>query len=142
MPPGRRKSLPGNRQGIEPSGEPSVAPAGREGEGPSPSPHRADTYVGVIEVQSRLLGVPLDGDQLEKIGAYAKTLVEERGATRAQMLRWATHYATRRSENSKIRPSQAWADVADGRQVVDRIPRGGVSTSVVGATEDLFEGDI
>ena len=142
LPPGRRKSLPGNRQGVEPSGEPSVAPAGREGEGPWPSPHRSDTYVGVIEVQSRLLGVPLDGDQLEKIGAYAKTLVEERGATRAQMLRWATHYATRRSENSKIRPSQAWADVADGRQVVDRIPRGGVSTSVVGATEDLFEGDI
>jgi hypothetical protein len=138
LPPGRRKSLPGNRQGVEPS----VAPAGGEGEDPSPSPHRSDTYVGVIEVQSRLLGVPLDGDQLEKIGAYAKTLLKERGATRAQMLRWATHYATRRSENPKIRPSQAWADVADGRQVVDGVPRGGVSTSVVGATEDLFEGDI
>jgi hypothetical protein len=142
LPPARRKSLPGNRQGVEPSGEPSVAPAGGEGEDPSPSPHRSDTYVGVIEVQSRLLGVPLDGDQLEKIGAYAKTLLKERGATRAQMLRWATHYATRRSENPKIRPSQAWADVADGRQVVDGIPRGGMSTSVVGATEDLFEGDI
>jgi hypothetical protein len=138
LPPGRRKSLPGNRQRVEPSG----APAGVEGEDSSPSPHRSDTYVRVIEVQSRLLGVPLDGDQLDKIGAYAKTLIEERSATRAQMLRWATHYATRRSENPKIRPSQAWADVADGWGDYGGLPRRGASTAVVGATEDLFEGDI
>jgi len=86
--------------------------------------------------------MPLDGDQPGKIGAYAKTLIKERSATRAQILRWATHYATRRSENPRIRPSQAWADVADGWQADGGLPRRGASTAVVGATEDLFEGDI
>jgi hypothetical protein len=108
LPPGRRKSFPGNRQGVEPSGEPSVTPVGVRGIAPE---HRPDTYVGIIEVQSRLLGVPLDGDQLAKLGAYAKTLIDGQGATRAQMLLWAARYATRRSENPRIQPSQAWADV-------------------------------
>jgi hypothetical protein len=65
----------------------------------------------MIEEQSRLLGVPLDGDQLGKLGAYAKALIDEQDATPVQMLRWAARYATRRSENPRIQPSQAWADV-------------------------------
>jgi hypothetical protein len=135
LPPGGRKSRPGNRQRVDPPGEPSDAPAGV-------LPHRSDTYVGIIEIQSRLLVMPLDRDELGKIGTYAKTLIEERSATRAQMLRWATHYATRRSENPRIRPSQAWADVADGWQNDGGLARRGASTAVVGVTEDLFEGDI
>jgi hypothetical protein len=140
LPPGGRKSFPGNRQGGEPSGDPSVAPAGA----PASPKHRADTYVRMIEVQSRLLGTPLDGGQLGKIGAYAKTLIEKRGATRVQMLRWAAHYATRRSENPKIQPSQAWADVSGGPGTGGGNPQrnGTGSTAVIGASEDLFEGDI
>jgi hypothetical protein len=65
----------------------------------------------MIEEQSRLLGVPLDGDQLGKLGAYAKALIDEQDATPVQMLRWAVRYATRRSENPRIQPSQAWADM-------------------------------
>jgi len=136
LPPGGRKGFPGNRQGVEPPGEPSGVRAALE--------HRADTYAGMIGAQSRLLGVPLDGDQLGKIGIYAKALIEEHGADPARMLRWAAHYATRRSENPKLQPSQAWADVvADGSGADGRGPRRGGprSNAVVGATEDLFEGD-
>jgi hypothetical protein len=135
-PPDRRKGFPGNRKEVEPSGEPSGIPVGVP-------PHRADTYVAVIEVQSRLLGIPLDEDQLVKVGVYAKTLIEEQGATRAQMLRWATHLATRRSENPRIRPSQAWADIAGGPGGEGRVSRRGDAGSnvVTGASEDLFEGD-
>lgn len=141
LPPGGRKSFPGNRKGVEPLGEPSVAPAGVEATPASP-PHRPDTYVGMIEIQSRLLGAPLDRDQLGKLGAYAKRLLEEQGAGPADMLRWAAHYATRRSENPKIQPSQAWADIVAESEANGRAPRHRVtSTAVVGANEDLFEGD-
>jgi len=119
LPPGRRKSFPGNRQGVEPSGDPSVVSAETQD---SPR-HHPDTYVGMVEVQSRLLGVPLDGDQLGKLGAYAKTLIDGQEATRAQMLLWAARYVTRRSENPRIQPSQAWADV-----VASAEPEGGKPT--------------
>ncbi len=133
-PPGGRKSFPGNRQGIEPSEDPLEAPAGVRA---SPG-HRPDTYVGMIEAQSRLLGVPLDGDQLDKLGAYARRLIQEQGAEPGQMVRWAARYATRRSENPRIQPSQAWADIESNSES----PRRGTNSTVVAdASEDLFEGD-
>jgi hypothetical protein len=135
LPPGQRQSFPGNRQGVEPSGDPSGVRA-------SPG-HRPATYVGMIEEQSRLLGVPLDGDQLGKLGDYAEALIEEQGADPTRMLRWAAHYATRRSENPRIQPSQAWADIAGGTKAGGgHTARGSDSTAVVGATEELFEGDL
>lgn len=96
----------------------------------------------MIEAQSRLLGAPLDREQLGKLGVYAKTLIERRRVTRAQMLRWATHYVTRRSENPKILPSQAWADVrtVSGTNGDDPSRNGTGSLAVIGASENLFEG--
>ncbi len=135
LPPGGRKNFPGNRQGAEPSGDPSGVPA-------SPG-HRPDTYAGMVEEQSRLLGVPLDPEEHRNLRAYAGHLIVEQGAGPLPMLRWAAHYATRRAENPKIRPSQAWADVASESDN-GRIPRrdATVTNAVVGASEDLFEGDI
>jgi hypothetical protein len=129
FPPGRRKGFPGNRQGVEPSGEPSGA-----------LPHRPDTYVGMVEEQSRLLGVPLDRDELRNLLAYAVHLSEVQRAGPLPMLRWAAHYATRRSENPKIRPSQAWADVAadDRNGGRDQKPN---SIAILGTTEDAYEGE-
>lgn len=129
LPPGGRKGFPGNRQGVEPSGEP-----------PGVLPHRPDTYVGMIEEQSRLLGAPLDGEERRNLLSYARRLVGEHEAGPLPMLRWAAHYATRRVENPKVRPSQAWADVAaDSRDG----GRGRIrdSTAVVGATQDAYEED-
>ena len=94
----------------------------------------------MVEEQSRLLGVPMDGEELRNLRAYAGHLIGEQGAGPLPMLRWAARYATRRAENPKIRPSQAWADVAsdDRNGGRDREP---YSTVVVGATEDAYEGD-
>ena len=132
LPPSGRKGFPGNRQGVEPSGDPSGVPA-------SPG-HRPETYAGMVEEQSRLLGAPLDGEELRNLRAYAGRLIGERGAGPLPMLRWASHYATRRAENPKVRPSQAWADVAADDRDGGRSPRP-VSTAVVGATQDAYEGD-
>ena len=114
---------------MEPSGEPSGA-----------LPHRPDTYVGMVEEQSRLLGVPLDRDELRNLLAYARHLMGEQRAGPLPMLRWSAHYATRRSENPRIRPSQAWADVAVG-DWNDGPDQESNSIAVVGTTEDAYEGD-
>ncbi|WP_273843890.1 helix-turn-helix domain-containing protein [Rubrobacter calidifluminis] len=101
-------------------------------------PHRADTYVRMIEDQSRLLGVPLDDDEKLRIGSYAKNLIEKNKAGPPQMLRWAARLATRRAENPRIRPSQAWADVAScsgGR----RTRAGSESIAVVGVCEEDYD---
>jgi len=97
----------------------------------------------MVEEQSRLLGVPLDPEERRNLHAYAGHLIGEQGAGPLPMLRWAGHYATRRAENPKIRPSQAWADVASELDN-GRIPHRGAtgSNAIVGASEDLFEGDI
>ena len=92
-----------------------------------------------------MLGVPLDAEERDRLGPYAKALIERDGATRRQMLFWAAHYSTRRSENPRIRPSQAWADVAARRGVGDYRsgrPRAPDSIAVVGAVEADYEGDI
>jgi hypothetical protein len=135
FPPGGRKGFPGNRQEVEPSGDPSGVPA-------SPG-HRPETYARMIEEQSRILGVPLGPEEHRNLRAYAGHLIGEQGAGALYMLRWAAHYATRRAENPKIRPSQAWADVASEPDN-GRIPHRGAtgSNAIVGASEDLFEGDI
>jgi hypothetical protein len=64
---------------------------------------------------------------------------------RRQMLLWAAHYSTRRSENPRILPSQAWADVVALRRAGDHRPgrpRAPDSIAVVGAVEADYEGDI
>ena len=129
LPPGGRKGFPGNRQGVEPSGEPSAA-----------LPHRPETYAGMIGEQSRLLGVPLDGEELRNLRAYAGHLIEDQRAGPLPMLRWTAHYTTRRAQNPKIRPSQAWADVAAIDRNGGRAREPG-SAAVVGASEDAYEGD-
>jgi hypothetical protein len=53
----------------------------------------------MVEEHSRMLGVPLDAGERDRLGPYAKALIERDGATRRQMLLWAAHYSTRRSEN-------------------------------------------
>ena len=135
LPPGGRKGFPGNRQGVEPSGDPSGVPA-------SPG-HRPDTYAGMVEEQSRLLGVPLEQEERRNLRAYAGHLIGEQDAGPLPMLRWAVRYATRRADNPKIRPSQAWADVASESDNGRTSRRGATgSNAVVGASEDLFKGDI
>jgi hypothetical protein len=135
LPVDRRQTMPGNRQGVEPSGESSGAGAS--------SGHSPETYVGMVEVQSSLLGVPLDGDQLGKIGAYAKALIDGHGATREQMLLWVSRYSIRRSVNPKIQPSQAWADViASAKPEGGRPSRrsgGAGAASQRGSTVDGYE---
>jgi hypothetical protein len=136
LPPGGRKGFPGNRQGSEPSGDPSVVPA-------SPG-HRPETYAGMVEEQARLLGVPLDPGEHRNLCAYAGRLIEDQGASPLSMLRWAVHYATRRAENPKIQPSQAWADVATVRGDGDYRsghPRALGSIAVVGTSEADYEGN-
>ncbi|QIN78307.1 hypothetical protein GBA65_07025 [Rubrobacter marinus] len=132
LPPGGRKGFPGNRKGVEPSGDPSGVRASPE--------HRPETYVGMIEEQARLLSVPLDGEEVRNLRAYAGRLVEEQGAGPLPMLRWAARYATRRVENPKIRPSQAWADVAADERNGGRDRQPG-SADVAGVAEDAYEGD-
>ena len=91
-----------------------------------------------------MLGVPLDAAERDRLGPYARALIERDGATRRQMLLWAAHYSTRRSENPRILPSQAWADVAalrgagDYRSGRSRAPD---SIAVVGTAEADYEGD-
>lgn len=87
-----------------------------------------------------MLGVPLDAAERRNLGRYVKDLIEKQAAGVADLLRFSGHYATRRAENPKIRPSQAWADVA----VEDRNGGRGRrpdSIAVVGATQDAYEGD-
>ena len=90
-----------------------------------------------------MLGVPLDAGERRNLGRYVKGLIQKQGASPTDLLRFSSHYATRRAENPKIRPSQAWADVAGGSGIVGGASgRGGAgSTAVVGASEDLFEGE-
>ena len=92
-----------------------------------------------------MLGVPLGVEERDRLGPYAKALIKRDGATRRQMLLWAAHYSTRRSENPRILPSQAWADVAALRGAGDHRPgrpRALGSIAVVGAVEADYEGDI
>lgn len=104
--------------------------------------HRPDTYVRKVSGECALLGAPLDAAEKRNLGRYIKGLIEKQGAGAADLLRFSAHYATRRAENSRIRPSQAWADIAKGAGD-GGMPRrgGGDSTVVVGASEELFEGD-
>ena len=91
-----------------------------------------------------MLGVPLDADERDRLGPYAKALIERDGATRRQMLLWAAHYSTRRSENPKIRPSQAWADVVARQRTGNyrwERRKAPDSIAVVGAVEADYEGD-
>ena len=97
--------------------------------------HRADTYIRKISGECELLGTPLDPTERRNLGCYIKNLIEKQDAGVADLLRFSGHYATRRAENPRIRPSQAWADVAAGSK------GGDVSIAVIGASEDLFEGD-
>ena len=97
--------------------------------------HRADTYVRKVSGECELLGAPLDDTERRNLGRYVKNLIEKQGAGVADLLRFSGYYATRRAENPKIRPSQAWADIARGSR------GGGDSVVVVGASENLFEGD-
>ena len=78
---------------------------------------------------------PLDTAERRNLGRYVKNLIEKHEVGVADLLRFSGHYATRRSENPRIKPSQAWADVAKGSG------GGSYSTAVIGASEDLFEGD-
>jgi len=106
--------------------------------------HRADTYVRKVSTESEMLSVPLDSGERRNLGRYLKGLIERHGATATDLLRFCSHYATRRAENPKIRPSQAWGDVAAARRNGDRSrrPRGPGSNAVVGATEADYEGDL
>lgn len=109
LPPGGRKSFPGNRQGVEPLEEPSATPVGARG---AAVEHRTNTYVAMIERQTGLLGVPLDAEERRNLGGFVKDLIEERKATAGQILRFVSRYSLRRGQGAKIRFSQAWADVA------------------------------
>lgn len=102
--------------------------------------HRADTYVRKVSGECELLGVPLDASERSDLGSYVKNLIEKQGASPADLLRFSGHYATRRAENPKIRPSQAWADVAADDRNGGRGRRPD-SIAVVGATQDAYEGD-
>lgn len=97
--------------------------------------HRADTYVRKITGECELLGVPLDTAERRNLGRYIKNLIEKQGVGVADLLRFSGHYATRRAAYPRLKPSQAWADVANGAK------SDGDSIAVVGASEDLFEGD-
>ena len=97
--------------------------------------HRADTYVRKVSGECELLGAPLDTAERRNLGRYIKNLIEKQGASVADLLRFSGHYATRRSAYPRIKPSQAWADVARGSKGSDD------SIAVVSASEDLFEGD-
>ena len=91
-----------------------------------------------------MLGVPLDATERDRLGPYVKALIERDGATRRQMLLWAAHYSTRRSENPRIRPSQAWADMAALRgagEYRSGRPRAPDSLAVVAAVEADYERD-
>jgi DNA-binding transcriptional ArsR family regulator len=105
-------------------------------------PHRADTYVRKVSSECALLGVPLDAGERRNLGRYVKGLIEKHGADAKILLRFCSHYATRRAESPRIRPSQAWSDVAGGTEVSGGAPiRDTRSTAVVGATETSYEGD-
>ena len=97
--------------------------------------HRADTYIRKISVECELLGVPLDAVERRNLGSYIKNLIEKQRAGVADLLRFSGHYATRRAENPRIKTSQAWADVSKASG------GGGDPIAVVGASEELFEGD-
>ena len=133
----RGASAHAKRSGKEDGKNPTTV--GAQGE---PS-HRADTYVRKVTRECEMLDVPLDAAEKRNLGRYVKGLIEKQGAGPANLLRFCSHYATRRAENPKIRPSQAWADVAGGSGTSGGASaRGGVgSTVVVGASEDLFEGE-
>lgn len=105
--------------------------------------HRADTYVRKVGQECEMLDVPLDATEKRNLGRYVKDLIQKQGVSPTDLLRFSSHYATRRAENSKIRPSQAWADVAGGSGANGGgSGRGGTgSIAVVGASEDLFEGE-
>ena len=75
-------------------------------------PHRSDTYVGMIDRQAGVLGVPLDREEKRNLAAYAKGLIEEHDATAEQMVLFVSRFCLRRGRGAKIKPSQAWADVA------------------------------
>lgn len=128
---GRGASAHGKRRGKEDKDPTTVGAQGKP-------LHRADTYIRKVSGDCALLGVPLDAAERRDLGSYVKNLIEKQGAGVADLLRFSGHYATRRAENPKIRPSQAWADVAADNWDQGRRPN---STVVVGATQDAYEGD-
>lgn len=87
-----------------------------------------------------MLGVPLDATERRNLGRYVKGLIEKQGASAADLLRFSSHYATRRAENPKIRPSQAWSDVRGDPPARDG-GQDGRSVAIIGATEADYEGD-
>ena len=119
LPSGGRKSFPGNRQGGEPSVDPSATPVGAQG---AAVEHRSDTYVAMIDRQTRLLGVPLDAEERRNLGSFVKDLIEKREATTEQVLRFVSRYSLRRGQGAKIRFSQAWADVVAAPKASDPEP--------------------
>jgi len=129
----RGASAHGKRSGKEDGKSPTTV--GAQGK----PLHRADTYVRKVSRECEMLDVPLDAAEKRNLGRYVKGLIEKQGASPTDLLRFSSHYATRRVENPRIRPSQAWADVAGGSGASGRDGTG--STSVVGASEDLFEGE-
>jgi uncharacterized protein YciW len=103
--------------------------------------HRPDTYVKKVRQECDLLGVPLDAAERRNLGRYVEVLIAKHGAGANELLRFCSRYAMRRAENPKIRPSQAWADVTkEAGSGISRRGKGNTNV-VVGATEDLFEGE-
>lgn len=133
----RGASAHGKRSGKEDGKNPTIV--GAQGK----PLHRADTYVRKVSRECEMLDVPLDAAEKRNLGRYVKDLIQKQGASPTDLLRFSSHYATRRAENSKIRPSQAWADVAGGSGADGGgSGRGGTgSIAVVGASADLFEGE-
>jgi len=103
--------------------------------------HRPDNYVKKVRQECEMLGVPLDVAERRNLGRYVGGLIGKHGADANELLRFCSRYATRRAENPKIRPSQAWADVTKEEESWTSRRGRGNTNAVVGATEDLFEGE-
>jgi hypothetical protein len=55
-----------------------------------------------------------DPKKKQAIGNYAAKLIDN-GATDDELRAWCIHYGSRLAEGARIRPSQAWEDVANGK---------------------------
>lgn len=69
--------------------------------------------VGVVVDQVEATGKTINPNKKAAIGAYAKRLRDNTGATDLQLEAWAEHYGKRVSAGSRITPSQAWEDVSE-----------------------------
>ena len=79
---------------------------------------------------------PLDTEERRNLGRYVKNLIEKQSVGVADLLRFSGHYATR-----TVREPKDKALAGLGRRC-DGLGKGsGDSIAVVGASEDLFEGD-